>query len=222
MKVKAKPFKIVAMVLELLLLLFLVLVLASNLYVVCIRAITGEEHPTVAGISWAVVLSGSMEPEVGLDDLIINVAQDSYQVGDIITFDDGTKLTTHRIIRETAEGFITMGDANNTEDANPVKPEQIVGKVCVNIPNVGLFIGFLRTPMGLICLVLLGLLVIEIDHQAEKKARQDAIKAEKTRELEQARRAEMNRRKNLQGGSQVCKTYPTNQNRRNSNYLPMQ
>ena len=47
--------------------------------------------------------------------------------GDIITFPDGAFVTTHRIVEETAEGFITRGDYNNASDQEVVnagaKPE---------------------------------------------------------------------------------------------------
>ncbi len=164
-----KAIKIIWRVLQSVLLVLLSVILLCNLYVIGAKALLHEENPTVFGWSWAVILSGSMEPEISLDDLIVNKAQDAYEVGDIITFENGSSLTTHRIVGKTETGFITKGDANNTEDTNPVAQERIVGKVVFSVPKVGLVIGYLKTPMGMLCMVLLGFCLIEIPYLLEKR-----------------------------------------------------
>ncbi len=164
-----KAIKIIWRVLQSVLLVLLSVILLCNLYVIGAKALLHEENPTVFGWSWAVILSGSMEPEIRLDDLIVNKAQDGYEVGDIITVENGSSLTTHRIVGETEEGFITKGDANNTEDTSPVAQERIVGKVVFSVPKVGLVIGYLKTPLGMLCMVLLGFCLIEIPYLLEKR-----------------------------------------------------
>ncbi len=145
------------------LIVLLVLILAGSLYM------KFTNSPSVLGWSWLEILSGSMEPEIGLDDLIVNKAQDSYQVGDIITYQNGSSLTTHRIVGEAENGFITKGDANNTVDTTPVTRDRIVGKVVFTIPRAGLVLGWLRTPMGMLCMVLTGLCFLEIPYLLEKR-----------------------------------------------------
>ncbi len=145
------------------LIVLLTLILAGSLYM------KFTNSPSVFGWSWGVILSGSMEPEISLDDLIVNKAQDSYEVGDIITFENGSSLTTHRIVGKAENGFITQGDANNTEDTTPVTRDRIVGKVVFAIPRAGLVLGWLRTPMGMLCMVLMGFCLIEIPYLLEKR-----------------------------------------------------
>ncbi len=164
-----KAIKIIWRVLQSVLLVLLSVILLCNLYVIGAEALLHEENPTVFGWSWAVVLSGSMEPEISLDDLIVNKAQDAYEVGDVITFENGSSLTTHRIVGISESGYITKGDANNTEDTNPVAQERIVGKVVFSVPKVGLVIGYLKTPLGMLCMVLLGFCLIEIPYLLEKQ-----------------------------------------------------
>ncbi len=164
-----KAIKIIWRVLQSVLLVLLSVILLCNLYVIGAEALLHEENPTVFGWSWAVVLSGSMEPEISLDDLIVNKAQDGYEVGDIITFENGSSLTTHRIVGISESGYITKGDANNTEDTSPVAQERIVGKVVFSVPKVGLVIGYLKTPLGMLCMVLLGFCLIEIPYLLEKR-----------------------------------------------------
>ncbi len=163
--------KHLAKVLQITVIALLTIILVCNLYTIAARELFKVENPTVFGYSWAVVISGSMEPTVGLDDLVISRRQESYSVGDIITFTSGSSLTTHRIVGESDSGFVTRGDANNTEDREPVKSEQIVGRVICTIPRVGLIISYLRSPIGMAAVVLIGLLLLQIPYYAAKLRR---------------------------------------------------
>lgn len=157
--------KTVGRILKWLIAALLTILLIANLYTLGVRYITGEPQPGVFGWSWAVVISGSMEPNIRVNDLIIVREQDTYEVGDVISFKSGSSVVTHRVIqKENNDGYyITQGDANNTPD-DPVSKEMVIGKVATTIPQLGLVIGYLRTPIGMICLILLGLLTIEIPY----------------------------------------------------------
>lgn len=140
---------------------FLALLLIANLYTIAARQITGEPQPDVFGWSWAVVISGSMEPAIHVNDLIIVRKQNTYAVGDIISFTDGNSVVTHRIVEKGDGYYITRGDANNKAD-EPVPQEMVIGKVRATVPRVGLVIEYLRTPLGMLGILLLGLLLIKI------------------------------------------------------------
>lgn len=140
----------------------LAVLLVCNLYTLAAKKLMGVPYPTVFGCSAAVVVSGSMEPALSVNDLIITRAQTDYTTGDIISFATQSNLVTHRIVQTGADGFVTQGDANNAADIQPVLPEQIVGKVIFTIPAVGVVLEYLQTPLGLTCLVLLGFLLIEL------------------------------------------------------------
>ena len=68
--------------------------------------------------------------------------------GDIITFLIDEKMNvTHRVKEISDKGFITKGDANNTEDAVIVTEKEYVGKVILSISMIGyifLFIQFVH------------------------------------------------------------------------------
>lgn len=136
--------------------------LACNVYLLAVRVITGDQQPTVFGFSAAIVISGSMSSTIEVNDMIIIREQDDYKVNDIITFESGNNLVTHRIVEKTADGYMTKGDANNTIDQQVVIPEQVVGQVIFIIPRIGQFIEYLKTPLGMTILVFIGLLIIEI------------------------------------------------------------
>ena len=87
----------------------------------------------IYGFSVAVVSSGSMTPELRVGDVIIMKEFESYDVGDIVTFNSNNEcLVTHRIIERNGDNFITKGDSNNTKDADIVAKENIEGKVILN------------------------------------------------------------------------------------------
>lgn len=140
----------------------LAILLVCNLYNIAARFLLGVDHPEIFGWSSAVVISGSMEPAVRLDDMVVIHRQDDYKVRDIITFRSGGALVTHRIEEVTPEGFITRGDANNAADREPVPRENVVGRVVLVIPKVGAVIGMLRTPLGMTVLLFAGLAMIEV------------------------------------------------------------
>ena len=154
-------FKFVGRILSISLTLALAFVLACNVYIIAARSITGQQ-PTAFGFSSAVVISGSMSGAIEVNDMVITQARDSYVPGDIISFDTGSSIVTHRILEVTEEGFVTKGDANNTEDMNKVTPAQVVGKVVLVIPGVGTVIESLRTPLGMMCITLLGISLIAV------------------------------------------------------------
>lgn len=137
----------------------LAVILIGNLYIILTRAITGKPQPRFLGFSTALIVSGSMSGEIEINDMIITQKKRDYEVNDIVMYESGARAVTHRIVEITPDGFITKGDANNTADASPVPEEQIVGKVILVIPGAGNIIGFMRSPMGLLCIVLIGALI---------------------------------------------------------------
>lgn len=136
---------------------FLAVALGCNLYTIIARQYFGQVQPTVLGWSAAVVISGSMSDTIEVNDLIIAKAQESYEKDDIISFLHGSSLVTHRIVEVQEDGYITKGDANNTPDPEPVSREKVVGKVVRVFPGVGAVIEAARSPLGMCCIVLLGL-----------------------------------------------------------------
>lgn len=132
----------------------LALLLVFQLMTLLVRAVRKDPYASVFGYHSAVVLTGSMADAINPNDLIITKAQDQYAVGDIVTYRTEGASVTHRIIERTDSGWITKGDANNTPDGE-IDPSSIVGKVVLIIPRVGAIITFMRTPLGMLCMVAL-------------------------------------------------------------------
>lgn len=168
-----RVLKIIGRILNGLFTALLAFVLLCNLYTIAARHITGSPQPAVFGWSWAVVISGSMSPEIEVNDLVVVHAEETYSVGDVITYENGDSVVTHRIVDETIDGFITKGDANNTEDMFPVPASAVVGKVACVLSGVGLYIGYLKTPLGMLCMLLIGFLLIEIPYLLDKRKNEE-------------------------------------------------
>lgn len=105
-----------------------------------------------------VVQSGSMEPSIKTGSLIVIKKQDTYSVGDIISFNaGGFDSTTHRVVETEVKGgkefFFTRGDANQAADRETVSVENISGKIVFILPNLGYLISFTKTQMGFIFLI---------------------------------------------------------------------
>ena len=160
--------KILTKVLRLCLLAFVAVVLGVNVYLWNARSLVGSTMPMPFGYGTAVVLSGSMEPNLNIDDLIFVKEQDSYEVNDIVVFQDGQSLTVHRLLSIDDKTAITKGDANNVAD-DPITPDRIIGKVIGRIPYVGMIARALKTPVGIAVLLGGALLLTEISYRNEKK-----------------------------------------------------
>jgi signal peptidase len=125
------------------------------------------------GLRFYYVTTGSMEPAIPPGAVIaVKEGEGPYGIGDIISFvsKDGSiygRVNTHRIVGVLNSGgklsYITRGDANNADDAEPVGQADIIGRVVWNsgrIPVLHGLIDFLGTRFGFVLLILLPVLLI--------------------------------------------------------------
>lgn len=161
--------------LSLLLIVALAVLLASNLYVIAARALTGALQPTVLGYSSAVVVTGSMSPAIEAGDFILCRRAAAYQVGDVVCFvsESGSSVITHRIVDACEAGFVTRGDANNAPDSAYLTQDRIIGRVIGALPGFGRFLEALRSPLGLCILVLTGFALYELPRWVEHLQRRE-------------------------------------------------
>ena len=149
-------------------------VLGVNLYSWNAKSLMGNSLPMPFGCGVAVVLSGSMEPTIRIDDLIIVTEQDDYRENDIIAYQSGSMVVVHRIIEVEPDTVITQGDANNAPDA-PIRKEMIKGKVVHWIPGAGRIARLLKSPVATVILVGGALLLSELTLRKEKKKDEDEL-----------------------------------------------
>lgn len=112
-----------------------------------------------------VIMSGSMTPTIGIYDMVVlDTRTQSFQPGDVITFETGGQFVTHRIVQITTSGrILTRGDANQANDPVELYAQQVTGKVKVVLPKVGYIFLLLETVSGKIMfgMLLLDLLLLD-------------------------------------------------------------
>ena len=124
------------------------LLLVYNVYMLVARYALGDGMPTLFGYGGAVIVSGSMEDALGVNDFVITKAEDEYSVGDIITFYHGGVYITHRIVLVSGETYATKGDANAVQDDFSVHKSDVVGRVVCVWKGFGAAVQFLQSPAG--------------------------------------------------------------------------
>ncbi|MBQ9915084.1 MAG: signal peptidase I [Clostridia bacterium] len=168
-----KILKLIKNIISGILIALLALILFVNIYSIIQRQSSGRNHPNILGYANAIVISGSMSPEIEIDDLVVTKKQAEYHVGDIVTVDNGKSFVTHRIIEETPEGFITKGDANNSPDAFVATNENISGKVIKVFSGGGKYVAILQSPLGMMCMVLLAFVLLCLPAGKKKENKEE-------------------------------------------------
>lgn len=149
-------------------------VLGLNIYNWNAKSLTGNVLPMPFGYGAAVVLSGSMEPTIMTNELIVVKAQKDYEVGDVVVYQTGRILVVHRIVGLEGESVTTRGDANNTDDA-PIEQAHIKGKVIAHIPNVGTAVRIIKTPWATALLIAGAVLSVELPYRKEKEKKDEEL-----------------------------------------------
>lgn len=102
--------------------------------------------------------SGSMEPYLKVNDIIIIKPYNEYKVDDIVTYKADSGYVTHRIVSIDEDVVITKGDANNAQD-NPISQDKIVGKMVYKFHSIH-FISFLfSNPFSWVVLFIVGIII---------------------------------------------------------------
>ena len=158
--------KILLKILKITAISILSIVLLLNIYIMVQANVSPDKVPSVFGYKPFVVLSGSMESEISVGDLVFvkDVDINELKKNDIIAFRDNENLvTTHRIVDEininNQRCFKTKGDSNNEADQGTVCKKQIEGKYQGKIAKVGNVIIFIQKPLGFTVMMLSILIV---------------------------------------------------------------
>ena len=181
----------------------LLIVLMINVYVIIQAKSKPNSVPSVFGYKPFIVLSGSMETEISIGDLVFvkKVDASSLQVNDIIAFRDSENIvTTHRIVDivKTDEGtcFETKGDNNNVKDEKIVCPDSIEGKYFSKIAKIGNAILFIQQPLGFIVMMLSLLIICIFIYLISNRNINKKISDDELKEFEEFKKAKKQQEKN--------------------------
>lgn len=143
--------------------------LGVNVYLANARGIVGNQLPMPFGYGIANVLSGSMEPTFSKGTLLLVKEKQKFKKGDIVVYQSEKELIVHRIIWLDGDIVTTQGDANNVADPSFSKKE-IKGVVVGWVPHLGTVVSLLRTPTGIIFILICAFLLIEGSFRKQREA----------------------------------------------------
>ena len=147
------------------------LILVSVFVLLSVVLTPAGQVPQVLGYSVFRVMTGSMEPEIREDSLLVvqKTPPEDIVPGDVISFFSPDPMlegavNTHRVVRIEKENgrtqFITKGDANVIEDTYPTDASALVGRVVFKSYGLGKTVSLLANPLVFGIIILLPLLII--------------------------------------------------------------
>lgn len=107
------------------------------------------------------VMSGSMAQKIPVGSVVAVKPINEYHVGDVVTFNstNSKDITTHRIYQinkgDAGSTYTTKGDANDAPDLQTISQNQIVGKVYAVLPLLGYVLAYIKTPVGLVLIIII-------------------------------------------------------------------
>lgn len=160
-------------------------ILIYDVLLIAQSIINPNKTPSMFGIKTFSIISGSMEPEISINDIVFvkEVEEKALKENDIISFNIDDEIITHRIISvEVEDGektYTTKGDSNKDSDIKKIKYEQIEGKYIGKIPKIGKLLGILKNEA--VFITCLTILIISYVYQKNKLSRKIERKTKRRR-----------------------------------------
>ena len=140
--------KTICKISEAILNIFLMIAIILAIIAICYSfqtKILKKKYANIIGYTAFEVVTGSMANTINVGDIVLVKITESVSENDIIVYESEDGIITHRLISIDGENFIAKGDANNQED-DPIKKEQIIGKVIKIMPEIAIWRDVLLTP----------------------------------------------------------------------------
>jgi len=155
-----------------------------------------KTYPNYFGYTFFSVASGSMEPTLYIDDVIlVKIDNKNIKKNDIITFAKNDEIITHRVLFIDDNTITVKGDHNNTLDS-PIERNMIIGKVVKVFPKLSIWQKVITEPKILVAIFITLLLfdfaisykgkdekeVKEVKEKPKKEVKKVEIKKEEKKE----------------------------------------
>ena len=151
---------ILAIILDIVIAIITILIIIAAIYVVQTK-VQHKQNANIFGYTAFEVVTGSMSGTIEIGDLVIVKITDSVEPNDIIVYQQEDHFVTHRVLEINGENIVTKGDANSSKDL-PISNKQVLGKVAIVIPKVGIWKKVLTTPSVLIAIIITVILITAI------------------------------------------------------------
>lgn len=148
-----------------------------------------KDYVSIFDYTYFEVASGSMEPTIDKDDLVIVKLNSTYQEKDIITYSLNKEFITHRVIQIDSKTITTKGDANNSKDAK-IKRENVLGKVVLIIPKFGIWKKVIMTPK-VFSLLTITLVLFSFTFSYNNKSKRKKLKKQKEKRIQKEKEDKM-------------------------------
>jgi signal peptidase I len=118
-----------------------------------------------------------MEPTFRPGDVIVALSQASYERGNVVVYrvPHGEAAAGDRVIHRIVggspnAGYVLKGDNKAGVDPWRPEPKDVLGKERLRIPNAGLVLLFLRTPLGIALIAELSTLLVALAGASSRRA----------------------------------------------------
>ena len=160
---------------------FLLAILILVIYGKATVTFTNKNYPNYFGYTFFEVASGSMEPTLYVNDVIlVKITKENLNKDDIIAFMQDKTIVTHRIVFIDKDIITVKGDNNNTID-RPINRNTVIGKVVKIYSKLGVWKKVLSEPK-IIFALFITLLLFDFalsyskeDESKEKKKKSKSI-----------------------------------------------
>ena len=164
--------------------LIIIPIIIYNLTLIVKYIINPKETPDFLGYKTYEIVSRSMENTINKNDVIVvkDVPKTEIKLDDIIAFNNGEEVITHRVIDiENIDGktfYTTKGDNNRYPDKDKITYEQIEGKYVFKINKFGYFLNILKNRylLSILFVILVLCLVHIVMVKRRKKKREEKMK----------------------------------------------
>lgn len=113
-----------------------------------------------------IVISDSMAPTIKKGDLLLIAKDDQFEVDEIISFKNEGLIATHRVAEieqnDSKENikYKTKGDANKSTDYRLVETKNILGKVMIIIPYLGIVFMIFKSKYLLVSILIFFIFIL--------------------------------------------------------------
>lgn len=171
-----KRKKIIQYALRIVLLVIISFTFGLTVYMWNAKKMNNDLMPMPLKFSIGYVKTGSMQPNLNINDLIIVVKTNDYEVDDIIVYQSHGELIVHRIVAIDGETITTKGDNVETNDT-PIKYDQVKGEVVKSFSKLGYVAKLFSSTVSKLCLLAAAVILLVLSYRKEKETEDQKIEA---------------------------------------------
>lgn len=159
------------LIIRIILFVLISLIFGFGIYGMNAKLLMNDQMPMPLGFGVGVVMSGSMEPELSVDDLIFVVKDKTLEPDDIVVYQSKGILVVHKVVRVDGDQITTRGTANNADD-DPIALKDVKGRVVFSIDGIGKIVDFIRNPIIMIAILVLAVYLLMKSYASEKNEKE--------------------------------------------------